>query len=370
MAELASNVLPATNRAVRIVLSEHVQGVGFRPFVYRLAQQHGINGRVQNQMGEVEVIAVGSENSLQQFQQDLIQKAPPLSRPNIDTVRDIEDVAFDCFEIAPSSTQADARIFVPQDLFMCDDCRRELQDVSDRRFQYPFINCTQCGPRYTLIEALPYDRANTSMAGFPLCAECSNEYLDPGDRRFHAEPVACPTCGPQLSFHDRDDASLCTAAAALDRALDALKNGKIVAVKGIGGYHLMCDARNQSAVVELRHRKQRPAKPLAVMFPLAGDDGPARLVFKQSPTCPTSRAAQVRFERFAEGCPDGEVDLLYRVDVVASRDVARKIADDTGVRHESPQVLLIGPGGKILWHTSHYSISEDALAEATQEAGW
>ncbi len=273
LAELASNVLPATNRAVRIVLSGHVQGVGFRPFVYRLAQHHGINGRVQNQMGEVEVIAVGSGNSLQQFQQDLIQKAPPLSRPNIDTVRDIEDVAFDCFEIAPSSSQADARIFVPQDFFMCDDCRRELQDVSDRRYQYPFINCTQCGPRYTLIEALPYDRANTSMADFPLCADCSKEYLDPGDRRFHAEPVACPTCGPQLSFHDGDDASLCTAAAALDRALDALKNGKIVAVKGIGGYHLMCDARNQSAVVELRHRKQRPAKPLAVMFPLAGNDG-------------------------------------------------------------------------------------------------
>jgi len=273
LAELASNVLPATSHAVRIVLSGHVQGVGFRPFVYRLAQQHGISGYVQNRFGEVEVIAQGSEVSLQQFQHDLVQVAPPLSRPSIDDVRDVETVVFDQFKIAESSARADASIFVPQDFFMCDDCRDELRDKSDRRYQYPFINCTQCGPRYTLIEALPYDRPNTSMAGFPLCEDCKKEYLDPGDRRFHAEPVACPDCGPQLSFHDRDDFTTVTAASALDSALDALRDGKIVAVKGIGGYHLMCDARNQSAVIELRHRKQRPAKPFAVMFPLAGGDG-------------------------------------------------------------------------------------------------
>jgi len=273
LAELASNILPATNRAIRIVLSGHVQGVGFRPFVYRLAQQHNVKGQVQNQLGEVEVIAIGTENLLQQFQQNLIEQAPPLSRPNIESICDVENAAFDSFEIATSSAQADARIFVPQDFFMCDDCRRELGDVADRRYQYPFINCTQCGPRYTLIEALPYDRPNTSMADFPLCADCKKEYLDPRDRRFHAEPVACPTCGPQLSFHIRDESIACTTAAALQGALDALRNGQIVAVKGIGGYHLMCDARDRSAVVELRQRKQRPAKPLAVMFPLVGDDG-------------------------------------------------------------------------------------------------
>jgi hydrogenase maturation protein HypF len=273
LAELASNILPATNRAIRIVLSGHVQGVGFRPFVYRLAQQHNLGGQVQNQLGRVEVIAVGAEDSLQQFQQGLIDQAPPLSRPGIESVCDVENVAFDGFEIATSSAHADASIFVPQDFFMCDDCRRELGDVADRRYQYPFINCTQCGPRYTLIEALPYDRPNTSMADFPLCEDCNQEYLDPSDRRFHAEPVACPTCGPQLSFHDRDESQARIAAAALEAALDALRNGQIVAVKGIGGYHLMCDARNRSAVAELRQRKQRPAKPLAVMFPLAGEDG-------------------------------------------------------------------------------------------------
>jgi hydrogenase maturation protein HypF len=224
-------------------------------------------------MGEVEIVAVGSTESVQQFQEDLIRKAPPLSRPTIDNVQKLNGVVFDDFEIVASSAQASARIFVPQDFFMCDDCRREMHDVSDRRYRYPFINCTQCGPRYTLIEALPYDRPNTSMGGFPLCTECDREYLDPNNRRFHAEPVACPTCGPQLSFRDKHEEKTVYADAALDAALSNLRWGEIIAVKGIGGYHLMCDARDFSAVEKLRQRKQRPAKPLAVMFPYAGDDG-------------------------------------------------------------------------------------------------
>ena len=273
MAELAAHAPPVTNSAFRFVLSGHVQGVGFRPFVYRLAERHGLTGRVQNQLGEVEIIAVGQPDSLQQFQQELVHDAPPLSRPAIDKIERLDIEAFDGFEIVASSGQANARIFVPHDYFMCDDCRRELHDPSDRRYRYPFINCTQCGPRYTLIEALPYDRANTSMAGFPLCADCNEEYLDPGDRRFHAEPVACPACGPQLTFHDKADTKSLFASAALHAALDKLRDGEIIAVKGIGGYHLMCDARDYSAVDKLRQRKHRPAKPLAVMFPLSGEDG-------------------------------------------------------------------------------------------------
>ena len=273
MAELATRVIPQQGRAVRFLLSGHVQGVGFRPFVYRLARQHGLTGRVRNQLGEVEIIANGTADSLQKFQDDLMRKAPPLSRPSIDDVGEVDSVAFDEFEIAASSARANARIFVPQDFFMCDDCRRELHDSSDRRYRYPFINCTQCGPRYTLIEALPYDRPNTSMAGFPLCADCNEEYLDPNDRRFHAEPVACPTCGPQLSFHDKEDSEALNGDAALDAALGKLLGGEIVAIKGIGGYHLVCDARDFSAVEQMRLRKARPAKPLAVMFPLAGNDG-------------------------------------------------------------------------------------------------
>ena len=273
MAELASQVASETSCCLRIVLSGHVQGVGFRPFVYRLAQRYGLVGRVQNQLGTVEIVAAGSTRSLQAFQEDLLQKAPPLSRPRIDAVEQADDLVFDKFEIAASSVRADARIFVPTDHFMCDDCRRELHDPADRRYRYPFINCTQCGPRYTLIEALPYDRSNTSMAGFSLCGDCNAEYLDPGNRRFHAEPVACPACGPQLSFHDRLGSDTIIGAAALDSALSNLRWGEIIAVKGIGGYHLMCDAHEYGAIDTLRQRKHRPAKPLAVMFPLAGDDG-------------------------------------------------------------------------------------------------
>jgi len=272
LAELATHALPRPNCGFRFVLTGHVQGVGFRPFVYRLARKHGLTGRVQNQLGEVEIVVVGPPESLRRFQEELVSESPPLSQPTIARVEAIDRITFDEFEITASSAQASARIFVPHDYFMCDDCRRELHDSSDRRYRYPFINCTQCGPRYTLIEALPYDRPNTSMAGFPLCAECNREYLDPGDRRFHAEPIACPTCGPQLSFHDKQHAEPLLADVALDAALSKLRVGKIIAVKGIGGYHLVCDARDFSAIERLRQRKARPAKPLAVMFPLVGED--------------------------------------------------------------------------------------------------
>ena len=210
---------------------------------------------------------------LQSFETDLVAKAPPLSRPVITGVEQLEARHDTGFHIAASSSDADARIFVPPDYFMCDDCRRELQDPDDRRYRYPFINCTQCGPRYTLIESLPYDRHNTSMASFPLCADCEREYLDPANRRFHAEPVACPACGPQVAYAVTGTEQALEADAALDAAIAALGDGRIVAVKGIGGYHLMCDASSVEAVAELRCRKQRPDKPLAVMFPIAGNDG-------------------------------------------------------------------------------------------------
>ncbi|MBU2676795.1 MAG: carbamoyltransferase HypF [Gammaproteobacteria bacterium] len=259
--------------ATRITLAGHVQGVGFRPFVYRLATERGLLGSVQNQLGEVEVIAVGHESDLNQFRRDLVEKAPPLARPTVTGVDAIAPPPADRFEIVESSARADAKIFVPPDYFMCDDCRSELHDSGDRRYHYPFINCTQCGPRYTLIETLPYDRPNTSMAGFPLCTDCDREYRDPGDRRFHAEPVACPTCGPRLTFEAHGQAEIQDTNDALIAAVDALRTGSVVAVKGIGGYHLVCDASNPAAVEQLRQRKHRPDKPLAVMFPVDAHDG-------------------------------------------------------------------------------------------------
>jgi hydrogenase maturation protein HypF len=273
MSAAAASRLAPPAHTIQIVLSGHVQGVGFRPFVYRLAKSHELQGEVQNRLGEVRIIASGSESGLRKFQRDLIDCAPPLSRPAIDSVLPISAGPFDDFEIAASSAQADARIFVPPDYFMCDDCRSELHDPRDRRYCYPFINCTQCGPRYTLIQELPYDRPNTSMECFPLCGACTKEYLDPSDRRFHAEPVACPACGPRLSFMRSGQAGSVEKSAALNAAVDCLRNGQVIAVKGIGGYHLMCDARNAGAVAVLRTRKQRPDKPLAVMFPVAGPDG-------------------------------------------------------------------------------------------------
>ena len=205
----------------------------------------------------------------------------------------------DGFEIIESLADAEAQMFVPPDYFMCDDCRHELQDPADRRHAYPFINCTQCGPRYTLIEALPYDRPNTSMKGFPLCPECEAEYLDPADRRFHAEPVACAKCGPQLSFVEQGAATVEETNTALARAVAAISAGDVVAVKGIGGYHLVCDARNEEAVARLRDRKRRPHKPLAVMFPVAGDDG---LDVARESVALTTKRLKLRPGRFDRSC--------------------------------------------------------------------
>lgn len=359
MAELATEVFVTASGARRIVLSGHVQGVGFRPFVYRLAQQHGLTGQVQNQLGEVEIIVAGPKAALAAFECDLIQDAPPLSRPRIDESCDVDGVKFDAFEIAPSSAQADARVFVPQDFFMCDECRAELDDPSDRRYRYPFINCTQCGPRYTLIEALPYDRPNTSMAGFPLCADCNKEYLDPGDRRFHAEPVACPACGPQLSFHDKHGGETVAGESALQAALDGLRAGNIIAVKGIGGYHLMCDARNERAVGELRHRKRRPVKPLAVMCPLRGDDG---LDAVRSYARPTDEEAELLV---SAARPIVLINKREGSDLAAN--IASGLAEIGAFLPYSPlhQLLLEGFGGPLVATSANIS-GEPVLTENDQ----
>ncbi len=257
-------------KTIRMTLSGQVQGVGFRPFVYRLASQYGITGQVQNRLGDVEVVACGDHVKLQQFCADIMECAPPLSRVTASKQQWLADVLFDGFEIVTSTADDAAQICVPPDYFMCDDCRKEMQDPADRRFRYPFINCTQCGPRYTLIRSMPYDRPNTSMSGFRMCADCRAEYEDPFDRRFHAEPIACPECGPALSFATGDSR---VADDALECAVRMLQQGKSLAVKGIGGYHLVCDALDTTAVGRLRARKQRPDKPLAVMFPVRGADG-------------------------------------------------------------------------------------------------
>lgn len=255
----------ATVQARLLVLSGHVQGVGFRPFVYRLARQYDIHGWVENWMGQVAIHAEGNADYLQAFQSSLIKQAPPHATPILAESRIVSCQRFSGFSIRRSKEQTPNAIRLVTDLPVCDDCLKELDDPADRRYRYPFINCTQCGPRYTLIRQLPYDRANTTMADFPLCPQCQREYDDVLDRRYHAEPVACPQCGPALTFNRRGN-TITRNEQALQACVDALERGEIVAVKGIGGYHLMVDACNDAAVQRLRERKQRPHKPLAVML--------------------------------------------------------------------------------------------------------
>jgi hydrogenase maturation protein HypF len=259
-----------TPRATRSLDIEGVvQGVGFRPFVYRLALELGLDGSVRNVAGRVEVDLSGPPDALDDFALRVRSDAPPRAR--------VERVAVAAREPAPapagsgiiieeSVAVASAVRLFPPDIATCDDCVRELFDPADRRFRYPFINCTNCGPRATIIEELPYDRAQTSMRDFPLCPACTAEYRDPLDRRFHAEPVACAVCGPRLAWRRPDDpAPTAWAEDALVAALADLQAGRIAAIKGLGGYHLACLATDAVAVARLRDRKRRWAKPFAVM---------------------------------------------------------------------------------------------------------
>jgi len=253
-----------TQSACRIRVAGRVQGVGFRPFVYRLALAHGLSGWVRNVTGAVHIHAEGEAAALARFIAALTADAPGIARPQGVDVESVPVEGHAAFHILQSEAGA-PDIHVPPDLAPCAECLAELYDPNDRRYGYPFINCTQCGPRYTLIDALPYDRANTRMAGFPLCAACRAEYEDPGNRRFHAEPVACPACGPHLHHIDRAGRVTRGDAACIDKTLADLAAGAIVAVKGVGGYHLFCDAGNAATIARLRANKPRPAKPLAVL---------------------------------------------------------------------------------------------------------
>lgn len=255
-----------------LLVGGQVQGVGFRPFVYRLAHHHQLSGWVRNEMGRVHIELQGESAAIDAFRHDLIATAPAIARPQIMDTLPGSGEHHRSFKILSSEGGTDPDIHIPPDYFTCPDCLTELNDPTDRRYRYPFINCTQCGPRYTLIQRLPYDRPNTTMANFPLCWECQDEYLDPLNRRFHAEPLACPVCGPQLQFVMNGKSASTQTGSALQLCIQALHEGVIVAVKGIGGYHLMCDARNEESVQRLRRHKARPHKPLALLVPATGTD--------------------------------------------------------------------------------------------------
>lgn len=250
---------------LRVLVRGAVQGVGFRPFVYRLAQALELRGFAQNSAQGVTIEVEGARPALCDFERRLRDEAPPRALIHGCETAWLAESGADSFEIRPSAEAGPRTALVLPDVATCDACLRELFDPGDRRFRYPFINCTDCGPRYSIVRSLPYDRARTSMARFTLCARCRAEYENPAERRFHAEPNACPECGPQLELRDRAGKLLAQRDSALLGAVEALRAGRVLALQGLGGFHLLVDACDEAAVVELRRRKHRPAKPLAVM---------------------------------------------------------------------------------------------------------
>ncbi len=256
-----SSVIGSKIERRRIIIQGIVQGVGFRPFVYGQALHRNLVGFVLNDSAGVTIEVEGSPDALDGFQRALREKAPPLARIDSLIIEPVEPCYETAFIIAHSQAGSERHALISPDTATCDDCLRELFDPADRRYHYPFINCTNCGPRFTIVKDVPYDRDKTTMRIFPMCPACQAEYEDPLNRRFHAQPNACPTCGPQTHFITLSDHNPITTAA------QHLAAGSILAIKGLGGYHLACDALNTEAVQRLRQRKHREAKPFALMVP-------------------------------------------------------------------------------------------------------
>ena len=254
----------SSQRAVRIHISGVVQGVGFRPFVYGQALDHDLSGWVRNTSAGVDIQVEGESAQVEAFLTTLQEEPPPLASIHSYEHADCSLEGFKTFEILASEAREGDFIPISPDVSLCDDCRKELFDPDDRRYRYPFINCTNCGPRFTIITDIPYDRPFTTMADFEMCVDCNAEYHDPLDRRFHAQPVACPACGPQVWIEVSGE-KVAEREGAVNMARQLLQEGKVVAIKGLGGFHLACDATNATAVQTLRQRKLRVDKPFAIM---------------------------------------------------------------------------------------------------------
>jgi len=257
-------------QGLRVHITGIVQGVGFRPFVYNLAMRLKLKGWVNNTSAGVDIHIEGDEDDINSFIEKLSSEKPPLAVMDEISVREVPPENFKTFDIQHSTPIEGAFQPISPDVSICDDCLRELFDPSDRRYRYPFINCTNCGPRFTIIKDIPYDRPKTTMAGFALCPDCEREYTDPTNRRFHAQPVACSVCGPHVWLEDVskvEGRKSPVSDEAIAQARKVLNDGKIMAIKGLGGFHLACDATNSSVVTELRARKLRVDKPFALMMP-------------------------------------------------------------------------------------------------------
>ncbi len=331
-----------------------VQGVGFRPFVYRLAHEHALKGWVRNTSGSVDIEVEGNGEVVNNFLSDLKSKAPPMAR--IESV----EVAFDSprgyteFQIEPSQSREGQYQLVSPDIATCDDCKREIFSPTDRRFGYPFTNCTNCGPRFTIIEDIPYDRPKTTMHKFKMCPQCQKEYADPLDRRFHAQPNACPKCGPSLELLDGEGKPV-RCRDVIKKASQLLQEGKILAIKGLGGFHLAGDATSEKAIDTLRNRKRRQGKPLAVMISTIEEIGKHCFVsaeekeLLQSPQCPI---VLLRWKRSSNISPAVAPKLKYLGVMLPYTPLHHLLLAETGL----PLVMTSG------------NISEEPIAKDNDEA--
>jgi len=311
---------------VKVVLLGAVQGVGFRPFVHRLAEELRLAGWVKNSPQGVFIEVEGGRCTLEKFLSRLETEKPPRSFIQSMETTWLDAAGFDKFEIRASEIGGDKTALVLPDTATCPDCLREIFDPQNRRFGYPFTNCTNCGPRFTIIESLPYDRAGTSMKKFTMCPACQAEYDNPRDRRFHAQPNACPVCGPRLEFWNATGDAVFGGEAALHAAANAICRGKIVAAKGIGGFHLLADARNEKAVRLLRERKHREEKPFALMFPSLES---VRVICEVSP-----------LEERLLGSPEAPIVLLRRRKQLEIANRKLQIAESVAPSNPNLGVML------------------------------
>lgn len=252
---------------VQIKVEGLVQGVGFRPFVYNLALRLNLKGHVNNDDSGVNIAIQGLENDIEEFLFELTNNPPPLANITAITKNEVQtQEKFNHFEIVQSSSISNKTTIISPDIAICQDCMRDIENSNNFRYEYALTNCTNCGPRYSIINTVPYDRVNTSMNKFTMCQACNTEYIDPTNRRYHAQPISCETCGPEVILYDNEDNEVAKNLDAIKTLALQINQGSIVALKGLGGFHLICDATNYEAVQELRERKNRPLKPFAVMF--------------------------------------------------------------------------------------------------------
>lgn len=359
----AKSLASTPHRRLRITVRGVVQGVGFRPFVYRAARQESLRGWVLNEADAVRIEVEGDSGSLDRFLHALQYGHPPQARIDSLDVGEVETESTapspDGFEIRRSLGQTEPRPTIPADLATCGDCLQEIFDPQQRRYRYPFTNCTNCGPRWSIIRQVPYDRPRTSMHAFPMCRDCQAEYEQPADRRFHAQPIACPVCGPQLSLLDAAGRPLAAGDSALLQAANAVCEGHILALQGLGGFQLIADATSEAAVQRLRDRKRRPDKPLAIMFSTVDEI--------------RCRCRVSELEAAALQSPAAPILLLTRRhDVSCVNDIAPAVAPG------NPQLGVMLPYTPLhhllLWHTARPlictsgNLSEEPMAITVDEA--